>query len=124
MIRQPKIVTKTCHTCHRPGWTRTESYALYTEEEQRHCHGRQTYSKELAAKGLVNTELCDASAGSDIGSCIREGIDIAMAMTKAVAFEFNGKIVFVGAFSDPDQVYRKWWQDVYGETPEESFAKR
>lgn len=41
-----------------------------------------------------------------------------------VAFDFNGKTVVVRQTDDPVEVARSWWRAAYGETPEETAARR
>jgi sugar/nucleoside kinase (ribokinase family) len=72
----------------------------------------------------ANAEICEATPGATISECIKEAVDIAKQRGGPVAFEFNGATVVAQPYSDPDQKFRQWWQDVYHETPDASAAKR
>ena len=118
MIRPARYVTETCHTCKREGWTRLKRNSLLTQEEW-------DYSP-IVVKGLpAGFEPMTGLCGSSIGEAIQEAKDYCKEYkVPGVGFEFNGASVFVTASSDTDKLYRDWWQEVYHETPEESFKRR
>lgn len=60
----------------------------------------------------------------DITTACREASEIAKRAKRTVAFEFNGQTVALRPFDDPDTVMRRWWREAYGETPEQTFARR
>lgn len=93
---------------------------LHTEEEQQKLGWEPKHVKGAP----VGAELCSVGAGADISTTIKEGIWIAGQLGKPVAFEFNDRTVVCYSHSDADALYREWWQAVYSETPEESFARR
>jgi hypothetical protein len=120
MIRKPRQIVSECWTCHRGGWKRHEPYALRTEEEQFEMWGKI----EQLPSAPEGAEICDVTISSSITEAIKEGKELANLLNKPVAFDFNRQLVVVYKDSNVDQLYRKWWFDMYGETPEESYAKR
>lgn len=54
----------------------------------------------------------------------RDALEVAKGTGRTVAFLFNTKLVVVRPRDDSDAVARAWWQEVNGETPEESWARR
>lgn len=124
MIRKPKTLTKCCPTCRRGGWKVQQRFALMTEEEQIECFGKRGYKVEQIQGAPANAERCYAGAGGSIGECVTEGVKLAKLLKKPVAFEFNGKTVVCREGDNPERLYRKWWSEMYHETPEQSFARR
>ncbi len=120
MIRKDKYTIETCSRCKRPGWTRKVFYNLYTEEEQ-----NKVFTNPVKIKNAPSgAENCYVSMGSSIYKAIKEGKELAKLMNKQIVFEFNDQTVIVNKDSDVDIIYRNWWINSYGETPEESFKKR
>ena len=118
MIRPKKYITDTCSTCRRPDWTKQVFHTLFTEEEWG--------AGPIKVKGLLkNFEPMMAGCGGSIYTAVKEAVEYCQTYkVPGVGFEFNGKTVLVTANSDETAVVRVWWKAVYGETPEESFAKR
>lgn len=111
--RRPKRVRK-CPRCHGCG-TIVDSYALMPSP--------RTDAFKLAGTPLDT--LCAFVVGSfDIFEATREAVDLAKRSRRPVAFEFNEQIVLVRASDDPDAIARLWWKNAYGETPEQTFARR
>jgi len=64
-------------------------------------------------------------AGSfDVFHAAREAADLARLANRPVAFNCIDHAVVVRPDDDPDQVARAWWQLQYGETPEDTWARR
>ena len=117
MKRPDRFQTTVCPTCYRDGWTRRVHRSLLTEEEAGY---------EVKIKGLPERYTpMSATCGSNIYAAVKEGIEFCqMYKVDGVGFDFNEKLVLVTATSNADGVTRNWWKQLYGETPEESFAKR
>lgn len=126
-IRPTVTITEVCPTCSRDGYKRRIHRNLKTESEYKKAFEGSVLGGTIERiKGLPDFyEMMYTSCGSSIQSAIEEAkaycVDYGV---PGVAFDFNGKPVLVTALSDVDKVYRAWWQDVYKETPEESFARR
>lgn len=60
----------------------------------------------------------------DIFTACNEAAAIATAAGIMVAFEFLDHTVVVRRGDDPETVARAWWHTQYGETPEQSRARR
>jgi len=101
--------TRTCPQCHGHGNV-IEGYALAQGEPI-----------ESAPKAAVYASV----AGSfDIFTACKEAREIAKRADRPVAFDFNDQVVVVHASDDPNQVARAWWLKAYGETPEQTRARR
>jgi hypothetical protein len=61
---------------------------------------------------------------SSIFESTAEAAELARRSSRPVAFDFTGHLVVVLPGDDPVQVARAWWLSCYGETPEESAARR
>lgn len=59
-----------------------------------------------------------------IHEATREASEIARRAQRAVAFEFMERLVVVRPDDDPEQVWRAWWTEFYGQTFEQSVASR
>lgn len=76
-------------------------------------------------KGAPNDAIRAMVIGSfGIWAACVEAAEIANRAYEPVAFEFNDTCMVVRPGDDPDRVYRAWWRDTYGETPEETARKR
>ncbi len=115
--RTPKEWTEPCGQCHGTGVVhKRQFFALWTPDEYEHV--------EPLHDAPPDAYVCTTAPGASIGEAVREGIEIAQTINRPVAFEFNGTMAIVQADSDLDTVYRDWWKRAYGETYEESLAKR
>lgn len=125
MIRTPKEWTECCSACGGAGKIQKREYfQLWTQEEYRHHMGEEFAAMRPKLDVPERYEQCTAVGGAGIHAAVEEGIGLARQLGRPVAFEFNGEVVRVSAGSDADRIVRAWWQAVYHETPEESFAKR
>jgi hypothetical protein len=120
--RIPRSWTETCQECHGTGRvTKREHFALWTPEE---------YPTDIpispSAKGYASSEayVCVAVPGASIFEACKEGVAIAKVVGRPVAFECNGAIAVCLQHSDPNSVALEWWKLAYGETYEQSAAKR
>jgi hypothetical protein len=73
------------------------------------------------AEGMVTARVVGSFT---IFDACREAAMIARAARRAVAFRFNDRTVVVNVGDDGDRVARQWWLDTYGETPEQTAARR
>lgn len=71
------------------------------------------------SEGMVTAA---AVGSSSVWECTKEAAEVAGRARRPVAFRFNGRVVVVNVGDDPDRVARQWWQDVYGETPEQTWG--
>ncbi len=53
-----------------------------------------------------------------------EASELARRANRPVAFDFNDLLVVVRPHDDPEEVWRSWWLAKYGETPEQTAARR
>ncbi len=75
--------------------------------------------------GAPSGALCAAVVGaSGIFETCREAVLLANRAGRHIAFDFNERVVVVQPGDDGDRIAREWWQETYGETPEESAARR
>ena len=96
-----------------------------------HCGGRGTVevgyallATEHVPDAPPNAILAMVAGTYDITTACKEASDIARKSGRPVAFEFLTQTVVVAPGDDADRVMRKWWQREYGETPEQTRAKR
>jgi hypothetical protein len=61
---------------------------------------------------------------SSIFEATREASEIANRARRIVAFYFMDRLVVAMPYDDHVQVAERWWLEFYGETYEESVAKR
>ena len=61
---------------------------------------------------------------ASIFEATREASEIANKVQRPVAFYFMEKLVITKPYDDPGEVARRWWREFYGETYEESVARR
>jgi hypothetical protein len=61
---------------------------------------------------------------NDIFTACREASDISRKAGAPVAFRFIDRTVTVRPPDDPTAVARRWWMEEYGETPEQTRARR
>lgn len=101
-------------------------------EECSYCYGTGcvTRSYALAAasspiKRASRMAVHAVAVGcSSIFECAREAAELATLTRRAVAFDFNGRLVVVRKGDDPNAIARDWWKKTYKETPEQSAARR
>jgi hypothetical protein len=74
-----------------------------------------------APGGAISTCVVGSSS---IFKAAREAREIAESHDRPVAFDFIGDLVVVLRSDDPEQVARAWWIGHYGETPEQTAARR
>lgn len=61
---------------------------------------------------------------SDIFTACQEASDISRKAEAPVSFTFIDRTVTVRQADDPNVVARRWWMEEYGETPEQTRARR
>ena len=95
------------------------------------CNGRGTITRAYALEpaDLVidspNEAIRALVVGSaDIFTACREAVEIADRSREPVAFRFNGHTVVARHGDNADELARVWWREEYGETPEETQARR
>lgn len=121
-IRPKRFVVETCQRCRRPGWKHEIAFELLTEDEYEKLMKHPLNKIPGLPAGF---EPMYVGCGGNIGTAVQEAIAYCCEYgLKGVGFDFNDKPVFVTQTSDANAVYRDWWQRMYKETPEESFAKR
>ncbi len=103
--------TSTCPRCRGNGVV-VEVYAL---------RYRATGLDLQRSAGMVTATVIGAFG---IFEVCREAAEVAERASRPVAFQFNDRVVAVTPGDDPDDVARQWWFDVYGETPEQTAARR
>lgn len=98
------------------------------------CHGSGTVESGYALV-LAPPECADFAAppfairafvtgASDIFAACNEAAQIAGLAKRPVAFEFNGQVVALRPGDDAITTARRWWNKQYGETPEQTRARR
>ena len=131
MIRTPKEWDETCSQCRGTGTVRRREYfALLTPDEQVKLFGadRITTAIDPKCKGgddvPPNAVVCWCGAGCTIFEACKEGVTLARAYGRPVAFEFNDAVVICHSDSDPDAVAKAWYPRAYGKTYEQSMRDR
>ncbi|HSN25525.1 MAG TPA: hypothetical protein VLT45_04545 [Kofleriaceae bacterium] len=99
-----------CSSCGGRGWNE-ETFALAPSD------------KPIAGSPVESIAASVVGASSIFDAC-REAKAIAVYAGRPVAFDFNNRLVVVNAGDDPDTIARAWWHDAYGETPEQTAARR
>jgi hypothetical protein len=74
-----------------------------------------------APVGAIMAMVCGAAS---IFEATHEAHDIAVRWALPVAFDFNGLLVVVRSTDVPAHVANAWWLERYGETQEQSAARR
>jgi hypothetical protein len=64
------------------------------------------------------------SGSASIFEAAREASEIARRTGRPVEFRFIDRTVSVAPPDDPEVVARAWWREFYGETPEQTAARR
>ena len=126
MIRTPREWDETCRQCRGTGAVhKREHFWLLTPDEQEKLFGKERVVK-LDPKHDVphDVVVCWVSNGASIFEACKEGVTLARAYGRPVAFEFNGVAAVCEAGSDPEEVAKAWWPKVYGQTYEQSVASR
>lgn len=72
----------------------------------------------------VTSVMAIVVGASDIRETVQEAHEIAIRAGRPVAFEFSGIPVTVNSSDDLEQVWRAWWQQANGCTPEQTAARR
>src|SRR5579875_727239 len=131
MIRTPKQWTETCRECRGTGTIhKREHFALWTPEEYAANMPPEFVPAKLKSdcKGAddlpANVVVCTAHAGPSIFEACREGVTLARAYGRPVAFEFNEAVAVCHGDSDPERVAKGWWKLAYGKTYEQSMKER
>jgi len=127
VIRTPKEWDESCHECGGKGVVhKREHFSLWTPSEYMAAMGHEFVPEKLDAKHDVpaNAVVCVAHAGASIFEACKEGITLARTFGAPVVFEFNGTIAICYADSAPEDVSERWWKKAYGETYEQSAARR
>jgi hypothetical protein len=120
IVRTPKKWTEPCRECGGSGHVQKREYfALWTPDEY---EGTETLDPKHDVP--QNAYVCTAVPGSTINEACREAIGLVKLVNRPVAFEFNGAVAVCHQDSDPDRIVRAWWLKAYGETYEQSMAKR
>jgi hypothetical protein len=127
MIRTPKEWDETCGTCRGAGTVhKREHFALWTPDEYVAHMGPEYVQSKLDPKHDVpaNAVVCSAVGGGSIFEACKEGVALARAYGRPVAFEFNDAVAICHADADPEDVAKRWWKRAYGKTYEQSAADR
>lgn len=103
-----------------------------TQEVCRRCNGHGyiipgyalTWSDEPIRGASDNAVGAIVVGSSSISEATREASDIACRSGRPVAFVFIGHTVEVNPLDRPEVVARRWWHEMYGESPEETAARR
>jgi hypothetical protein len=107
--------TKLCGQCGGCG-TVEVSYALMPADG--------VVAALYAADAPTNSIRACVAGSNDIFTACKEAADIAGRSSAPVAFEFLDHTVVVRSGDDPTTVARQWWMKQYGETPEQTRARR
>jgi hypothetical protein len=127
MIRTPKEWDETCRECQGTGKVhKREHFSLLTPDEQAKLFGPDRAPTVFDTKHDVpaNAVVCWAGAGASIFEACTEGVTLARAFGRPVAFEFNETVVVCSSDADPEDVAKRWWKRAYGKTYEQSAADR
>lgn len=124
MIRPKQFVTETCHHCKRDGWRHEIPHHLLSEDEYNKVMGSSLPMGEIP--GLPpDFEPMWAGSGASIFGAVKEAIEYCSDYNVTGAgFVFNDLPVIVSAESDPEKVAEDWWKKMFGETYQESAARR
>jgi len=101
--------THPCHSCSGTGMV-SKRYWL-----------APTNAVEGAPEGAI---LAVVMGSASIFEAMGEASDIARRAQRPVAFDFIDKVVVVRPDQDPNFLGRSWWIARYGETPEQTAARR
>lgn len=132
MVRTPHEWDEMCRECNGTGSVhKREHFALRTPAEyaavmpSEYTPAKLDHAK-LRGTGAVPTDavICSAHGGASIFEACREGVTLARAFGRPVAFEFNGAVAVCRSDSDPETVGKVWWKLAYGKTYEESMKER
>jgi len=117
-----ELVSVTCPTCNRPGYVKCKDRALATEIDV----GEHAFPwSEYRATKIPSTAIRAIVLGCrTIFESTREGVDVATAEGRPVVFDFNDRMVTCPPNGDANAIARSWWKDAYGETPEQTMARR
>lgn len=107
---QRPLITERCPRCKGCGEI-TRSYALAAETDD---------VRDAPADAIRAVVI----GSFDIFTACREAAAIVQGSARPVAFAFLDHTVVVRLGDDPNLVARDWWQKQYGETPEETRARR
>ena len=93
------------------------------------CNGHGTIGKGYALApregvGTASMIMATVVGSADIFTACAEASEIAKRANRSVHFDFNGRTVIVRPKDNPVTIARSWWQKAYGETPEQSQARR
>ena len=127
MIRTPREWDEPCRECRGSGQVhKRERFSLWTPDEYTAAMGPEYGPPKLDAKHDVpsNAMVCSAMGGSSIFEACKEGVGLANATARPVAFEFNGTVAVCFHGSDPEDVAKRWWKRAYGKTYEQSMQDR
>jgi hypothetical protein len=127
MIRTPREWDEPCRGCHGTGKVhRRERFSLMTPDEYAAGMPAKYVPAKLDTKHDVpdNAIICTPHAGASIFEACKEGVALARAFARPVAFEFNGVVAVCLYGSDPENVSKRWWERAYGKTNEESMRDR
>lgn len=108
-IERTEIVD--CPTCGRPGHERRKSREILTEvdEDAAQWGGYGILTEPLPEGAPEGSIRAAALAGSEISASAREGVEVANAEGRPVAFAFSGVLVVCRPGDDPREIVRKWW---------------
>ncbi len=127
MIRTPREWDETCSACRGAGKVhKREHFSLLTPDEQVRLFGADRAPTTLDTKhdAPANVVVCWVGAGATIFEACKEGVTLARAFGRPVAFEFNDAVAICRADSNPEDVAKRWWKLAYGKTYEQSMADR
>ena len=131
MIRTPREWNEACRECGGTGIVhKREHFSLWTPDEYMETimaeHGPPTLGPRCKGASDVppNAMICTVFGGASILEACREGVTLARAAGRPVAFEFNEAVAICRADSDPEKISKAWWRLAYGKTYEQSMAER
>ena len=113
--RAPREYDEQCHECGGTGIVhKRERFALQTPNEHMKGlakHGPPSIDPKHNGASTVpaNALICSVCPGSSIWDACREGVALARAADRPVAFEFNETVAICQTDSNPDQVASTWW---------------
>ena len=120
MIRTPREWDEQCHECRGTGVVhKREHFALWTPDEYMESlagYGPPTIDQKHkgASDVPVNALICCVHAGASIFEACKEGVALALAAGRPVAFAFNDTVAICHVDSEPDQVSIAWSERMYG----------